>query len=305
MPTTLSAVTHDLRCIGCTYVLRGLPVTSRCPECGTLVMHTLVETLDMPSQALARPLHAKRVAHALLAVGLGILIWLFAVTAPMVLRGVAELGNSNLPTNGGPADRLAIWLSFLGAIIFGIGSIQLTRRDDPILMQETGKSGKMLLIGIAIWFGAVCASVLGVLFDLQKFITLENQGLWFICLAVQMLGAVVASVGLNKYAAVLGRRCRRFRHAGIAKQSLETMMVAGAISLVGSFGAAILPGLNHPEWALTARVISFVAGGLLLMGGGYLLMNFVWIYRILTNPPLHIEDVVRVIGPMSPGESSN
>ena len=305
MSVTLNAVTHDLRCIGCTYVLRGLPVTSRCPECGTLVMHTLVETLDMPSQALARPLHAKRVAHALLAVGLGILIWLFAVTAPMVLRGVAELGNSNLPTDGGPADRLAVWLSFLGAIIFGIGSIQLTRRDDPILMQETGKSGKMLLIGIAIWFGAVCASVLGVLFDLQKFITLENQGLWFICLAVQMLGAVVASIGLNKYAAVLGRRCRRFRHAGIAKQSLETMMVAGAISLVGSFGAAILPGLNYPDWALTARVISFVAGGLLLMGGGYLLMNFVWIYRILSSPPPNIEDVVKVIGPLSSRESLN
>ena len=307
MPVTLSAVTHDLRCIGCTYVLRGLPVTSRCPECGTLVMHTLVETLDMPSQALARPLHAKRVAHALLAVGLGILIWLFAVTAPMVLRGVAELGNSNLPTDGGPGDRLAVWLSSLGAIIFGIGSIQLTRRDDPILMQETGKSGKMLLIGIAIWFCAVSASVLGVLFDLQKFITLENQGLWFICLAVQMLGAVVASIGLNKYAAVLGRRCRRFRHAGIAKQSLETMVVAGAISLVASFAASILPGINNSYvyLALTSRVISFVAGGLLLMGGGYLLMNFVWIYRILTKPPLHIEDVVRVIGPMSPGESSN
>ncbi|MFZ4642432.1 MAG: hypothetical protein ACOYMU_03700 [Phycisphaerales bacterium] len=305
MSATLNAVTHDLRCIGCTYVLRGLPVTSRCPECGTLVMHTLVETLDMPSQMLARPLHAKRVAHALLAVGLGILIWLFAVTAPMVLRGVAELGNSNLPTDGGPSDRMGVVLSIIGVLIFGIGSIQLTRRDDPILMQETGKSGKMLLVGIAIWFGAASASVLGVLFDLQKFITLENQGLWFICLAVQMLGAVIASIGLNKYATVLGRRCRRFRHAGIARQSLETMVVAGAVSLVGSLGAAVLPGLNYPELALISRVISFVAGGLLLMGSGYLLMNFVWIYRILSSPPPNIEDVVKVIGPLSSRESLN
>lgn len=305
MSATLNAVTHDLRCIGCTYVLRGLPVTSRCPECGTLVMHTLVETLDMPSQMLARPLHAKRVAHALLAVGLGILIWLFAVTAPMVLRGVAELGNSNLPTDGGPSDRMGVVLSIIGVLIFGIGSIQLTRRDDPILMQETGKSGKMLLVGIAIWFGAASASVLGVLFDLQKFITLENQGLWFICLAVQMLGAVIASTGLNKYATVLGRRCRRFRHAGIARQSLETMVVAGAVSLVGSLGAAVLPGLNYPELALISRVISFVAGGLLLMGSGYLLMNFVWIYRILSSPPPNIEDVVKVIGPLSSRESLN
>ena len=305
MSATLNAVTHDLRCIGCTYVLRGLPVTSRCPECGTLVMHTLVETLDMPSQMLARPLHAKRVAHALLAVGLGILIWLFAVTAPMVLRGVAELGNSNLPTDGGPSDRMGVVLSIIGVLIFGIGSIQLTRRDDPILMQETGKSGKMLLFGIAIWLGAASASVLGVLFDLQKYITLENQGLWFICLAVQMLGAVIASIGLNKYATVLGRRCRRFRHAGIARQSLETMVVAGAVSLVGSLGAAVLPGLNYPELALISRVISFVAGGLLLMGSGYLLMNFVWIYRILSSPPPNIEDVVKVIGPLSSRESLN
>jgi hypothetical protein len=268
-------------------------------------MHTLVETLDMPSQMLARPLHPKRLARSLVAIGLGIMVWLFAVTAPMILRGVAELGNNNLPTDGGPSDRMGVILSIIGVLIFGIGSIQLTRRDDPILVQETGNSGKVLLFGIAIWFTSASASMVGILFNLESLVKLNNQGLWFICLAVQMLGAVIASIGLNKYATVLGRRCRRFRHAGIARQSLETMVVAGAISLVGSLGAAVLPGLNYPDLALISRVISFVAGGLLLMGSGYLLMNFVWIYRILSSPPPNIEDVVKVIGPLSSRESLN
>ncbi len=305
MSSSLTAVTHDLRCIGCTYVLRGQPVNGNCPECGTLVMHTLVETLDMPSQAIARPRHARRIARALVAIGAGIMIWLVGVTAPMIIRGVAELGNAKLPTNGGLGDQFAVSLSFFGVLLIGFGSIQLTRRDDPILCLETGNSGRVLRVGVAIWFAAASLSLLGVLFDLQAMSRLSNEGLWFIALAIEMVGAVIAASGLNKYATTLGRRCRRFRNAGIARQSLDTMVVAGAISLVSSFGASVLPGLGYPDLAIASRLVSFVTGGLLLMGAAYLLMNFVWIYRILSNPPPHLEDIVKVIGPMSSGESSN
>lgn len=305
MLAPLTAVTHELRCIGCGYVLRGLPVTARCPECGTLVMHTLVETLDMPSQALARPLHARRIARALIAVGGGILLWLVGVTAPLILRGAAELRNTQPPTNGGPGDRLGIVMAFLGVLIFALGSIQLARRDDPVLGQEIGGSRRVLLFGVGIWLSAAAASIVGILVDVQAFTRLSNEGLWYICLSVELVGSVLAATGLNKFATVLGRRCRRFRHAGIARQSLETMVIAGAIALVSSFSAAILPGLGYPDLAIYARIISFVTGGLLLMGGVYLVVNFVWIYRILYNPPPQIEDVIKVIGPLHRGESAN
>lgn len=299
------AVTHELRCAGCRHMLRGQSVMGRCGECGMLVMTTLVETLDMPSQSIARPVHARRISIAFFAISIGILIWIVAVVAPMLLRGFAELGRVPLPTSGGPADQLAVTIAFLGALIFTIGAIQIARRDDPILRVEIGNHDRILLLGIGIWFGAATVSLAGVIFDLQAVFQLPNGALWFMCLAVQLLGAMVAAIGLHRFATVLGRRCRQFRHAGHARQSLETMVITGAISLVSSFSAAILPGLGYVDLPLFLVILSFITGALLILGGIYLVMNFWWIYRILNNPPPNLREVVDVIGLMNKGESSN
>lgn len=305
MTLPLSAVTHELRCIGCGHMLRGQSVTGRCSECGMLVMTTLVETLDMPSQFIARPVHARRVSIALLAIAVGILLWIIAVIAPMLLRGFAELGRAPLPTNGGPADQLAVSISFIGVLLFTVGAIQIARRDDSILRVEIGNYDRILLLGVGIWGGAATASLVGVMFDVQAFFRLPNGALWFMCLAVQMLGAMVAAIGLHRYATVLGRRCRQFRNAGHARQSLETMVITGAVSLVSSFSASILPGLGYVDLPLVLVILSFITGMLLIMGGLYLVMNFWWIYKILNSPPPNLRDVVDVIGPISKGESMN
>lgn len=299
------AVTHDLRCVGCGHILRGLLPSGICPECSTPVMVSLVETLDLPSQSLARPLHARRVAAALLGVGIGILLWLVAVTSPMIARGFAELGRAPLPPDGGPVDRIAVVLSCLAAVTFTVSAALLARRDDEVLMSEMGAARQRLLWGVSIWCLAAFAACVGVFFDLQPITRLSNAGLWFMCLTVQLVAATIAASGLNRFAAALGRRCRRFRHAGHARQSLETMSVTGAITLVASFGASVLPSLASPDLALALRTLSFVTGGLLMLGGIYLVLNFWWIRQILNAPPPQLTDVIRVVEPTARGQSPN
>ncbi|MSR44589.1 MAG: hypothetical protein EXS15_04420 [Phycisphaerales bacterium] len=305
MPDSRIAVTHELRCIGCKHMLRGLPVTAQCPECGTMVMRTLVETLDMPSQALARPRHARRIASSMLFIGGGILLWTVGATAPAASRGVIELLTLRTVPFGAFPDQFGAVVSLLGAILLTIGSSGLSRRDDRVLLEETGTAGRWLSLGVGIWFFASAVNALLAFVDLRALTGLSDDGSAFTALAVVFLGASVAALGLRSFVTVLGRRCRRYRQAYHARQGIEAMIAAGAIALVASLGSAILPSLRWEDTAMLANVISLIAGGLLLMGAVYLMVNIMWIYRILSNPPPHLEDVIVIPGDPRPGESSN
>ncbi len=304
MPATLSAVTHALKCIGCTTILRGLPITGKCPECGTPVMSTLVETLDMPSQSLVQLRHPRRVGRGLLTVGAGVLLWTASTTAPAVGRALAELIAGHA-ANDSLADHLGVSLAFVGAALIAIGSIQLSRRDDPILVAESGNAGRWLMAGVGIWLLGSTAILVATVGGAERFVRISTDGITFAALAVQLLGSAIAAIGVRTFVTVLGGRCRRFRHAGTARQSIETMVIAGAITLVCSLASTVVLGLGHHDLSLVLRVIAFITGGLLLMGAGYLVVNFGWIRQRLIAPPPSLESVVRVIGLDSPAESSN
>ena len=214
---TLMAVTHELRCVQCKSVLRGLPVTGSCPECGTLIMHTLVGTLDVPSQALARPIHAQRVARSMLAISIGILLSIVGVTAPMFGRSVIDILGAAIPEGGTLADRMGVLLNALGTAVLLIGSLQLSRRDDPVLRTEIGRADRWLLAGLGIWIAAVGVSLVGVTFPFRSLGGDNLQQTWFVCGAVQLIGAAIGAVGLRRFVTVLGRRCRKYRHAGSAR----------------------------------------------------------------------------------------
>lgn len=304
MPLTPMAVTHELKCIRCAYVLRGLPVTGACPECGRLVILTLVETLDLPSQTLAQPRHAKRLARGLLTIGAGILLWTVGTTAPPAGRELVEYFSGRPPADS-LASYLGVSLSLIGIVLLSIGSVQLSRRDDRVLLAETRNAGRWLTAGVGIWAVGAAMAVIAAIVGLDRFVRISADGITYSSLAVQLLGASIAAQGLRTYVTVLGRRCRRFRHAGSARQSIEAMLIAGAIALVASLGASVLPQPFYADLALFLAVIGFLSGGLLLMGAVYLLVNFGWIRSILESPPPTLESVVHVIGLESTAESPN
>src|SRR5262245_36229758 len=77
LPDPSATVTEELPCIGCGYLLRGLPVGGRCPECATPVMAAFIER----TLAFADPRWLGRLQFAprlLLASGICLIVTPFA-----------------------------------------------------------------------------------------------------------------------------------------------------------------------------------------------------------------------------------
>lgn len=310
MPDQLTAVTHDLKCVKCSHVLRGLAINGQCKECGTLVITSLVETLDMPSQQLARVRFPQRVAWGLGTLAIGFIIWSVGTTAPAAGRAITNLLSNSTPAAGSGADTVAAAVSLTGVAIATAGAIQLARRDDRALASETRNAGRWLVAGLGVWLAAAALLLLCLWASLAPSLGVTQAGITFSALGVELVGGTTAAVGLRRFALVLGRRCRRYRQAAQARQSIETLLLAGAISLVFAVASEVLMGMRYgwvePQTlSLVAKVISWLSGGLFLMGTIYLALNFWWISRIILRPPPMIESVVRVVRPVAGGESVN
>ena len=301
----LIAVTHELHCVRCRYVLRGLPVNGTCPECGFTIMRSLVETLDIHSQALARPKHPKRIARALEAMAIGGLLWGVGTVAPLSGRLVAALLGRTVGDTISLTDQLGSLLALVGAA-FAVGAfVQLARRDDPVLTSEMGFSGRWMVLGGAIWATAALAHVLFLSLRLDHAIGMASLGLGLSCLAVEVAGGSIAVIGVRRMFAVLGQRSRRYRAAAHARQSAEALAVAAAIFLVATLLSIILPSLKYEFSGMFASVIALVTGGVLLMGLIYMLVNCRWIARAILDPPPQIDEVVRVVNEGAQGEPQN
>lgn len=307
----MTAVTHELKCIKCKVVLRGIAINGHCPECGTLVMTSLVETLDMPSQKLARVRFPSRIAMGLGAFAVGLMIWSIATTAPPIGRALADIAGRATPLGAMEMpDRIAAVLALVGACIATMGGIWLARRDDKVLVSETGNAGRWLVGGLGIWLAATAILGLSTMFDFSTALHVAPAGIIYSCLGVELVGGAVASIGLRKFAIVLGRRCRRYRQAAQARQSIETLVLSAAICLVAAVASEVLSGMRYgwvePQTlALGARVIAWMSGGMFLMGTIYLALNFWWICRIILAPPPVLESVIKVVRPVESGESNN
>lgn len=272
-------------------------------------MRSLVETLDMPSQELARPLHPVRIARGIQAMAVGGLLWAIGTTAPMSGRIAAEILGRTVSDAITGADQWGAFVALFGASLGCTGFIQLARRDDPVLDCETGRAGRWMVFGGSMWVIGSLAHFLGLTPAFGAWfgvaLGMTAPGIGFSCLAVQIAGGSFAVIGVRRMFVVLGQRCRRYRAAAHAQQSAEALAVAAAIFLVSSLLARILPRMGYEFAGLAASVIAIVSGGVLLMGMLYLLFNCWWIARAIVAPPPALEDVVHVVRSNAEGESSN
>jgi hypothetical protein len=268
-------------------------------------MRSLVETLDLPSQRLARPAHPVRLARALQAAAVGGLVWAVAMAVPLAGGALATTLGRSLEGTTVQAD---IWISLamlVGALTSTIGLGHLARRDDRVLSSELGNAGRWLVFGGGIWLAASIAQFIALGLGLDRLLQTSRTGIMFECLAVAVIGGSIASVGMRRILAVLGQRCRRYRVAAHARQSTELLATTAAILLVAALASHILPSLGYELLGISASAVTVISGAALVLGVVYFMLNSWWIANALLKPPPSMTDVVHIRREGASGESPN
>jgi hypothetical protein len=119
--TLARQLTGSLRCVRCTYELRGISITGVCPECGLPVKATLLAIVDPKAEELA-PLRApQRTAR-------GLILWTLSAALAALLVWTIRIAEIAAHLGGpGPAPAWLGTLVPLAALASGVGALVLIR----------------------------------------------------------------------------------------------------------------------------------------------------------------------------------
>ena len=273
-------INQSLSCEGCGYDVRGLELTSDCPECGTKIWDTVRQSVDPVRDQL--PL-----IHNPASVGGG-LVWL---SICMLIASVVVLIVNWFFVVDDQVSKIAFiqwWqilpLSGLIAIFTLPGIWMLWPARRSLANTNVLRFISLLMVGVVGW------GVLGTyqwfqIAQLVKFRGLPLESipglytwLWVSTKLAMLLCALIFLWGLNGILTEVGRRSRKYRSARGGKQRLReigiAIIIAGAgmvIAIVGNDQAARLIGV----------VVAIIANLVILIGLAFLVVNTWWIFQDL------------------------
>lgn len=289
-------VSTSLRCRRCRYELRGIAVTSACPECGDPIWQTIAEAVDLTPLALD-PALSHRIGRGLPWLALGIVGLSLGSLIPWLTPLI-------------PWDRAAampvevMWLlqvAWLAASSIGVPatawSLVVLRPGGQSTMplgSSLSVPWRLLTLGLVVWTALAVLEILSVL------------GVWVLPLEVSALAVLLFAAAT--LAARLGPASRRWRGGGSAIQEPATLLIAFAVALL-AIAIQILTSspLVSPTPALLESINSISAMVALLalllgfVGGGYLIANLLWIARDLRRRSPELERLLSVGDPADSG----
>jgi hypothetical protein len=279
-----------LPCRSCRHDLKGVEAWERCPECGTPIMTTLVESTDAGVRGLLRLRNPWSVAIGLASCCGALTLWWACLSGPAgaarALTFVAE---------GAPqTPRMATLVSSIaGVVALGAACIAawlVSPRRDAVLAREYGAVVPRALWCLPLWLAVDALRVAG---ELALFTPpLVGRGWSVACLAAEAGLACMVALGLRRAFAVLGRRSRTYREAHLARQDLDLLGLAGLILLALATAEAVFIHRQHFDWVEMVRVVMLVLGGLLTLGMLYLSANSIWVARSLMALQLPLHEVL-------------
>ena len=310
-PKIRLVVTAELPCRRCRHLLRGLAVDGLCPECGLSIDETLRSSIDLESlhgRAFTRP---RTVATAILLLALATtLIVLGNLIVPLitVLARGSDAGGLEATVHGsGPLVDgmffLMLTMSAAGlAAIAGLLSL-LWSDARPLLDRLEGLRWLAMIIGASL-LAWISGRFLRIEPETVRVGDLMNQ-LALVDLLVPST-AILSVVGLRRLLQRVGHRSNQYlrAHRGLqtAKPMIAGLVISVVLGLTWSFLVRsrdpIMSGGIHENLA----TIRLVLGGLLSIGGFYLMTNAIW----ATSPLRRREsNINQLVGPDSPASMAD
>lgn len=279
-----------LPCRSCRHDLKGIAPWTRCPECGTPVMTTLVECTDAGVRQILRLKRPWAVAIGACLICGGIALWWVCLSGPAgAARALTFLGEGAPQT-----PRLLSMVASIGGVasllVASLGTWLLAPRGDEVLRRECGVGVARALLCLPLWCAIDALRVAG---ELELFSTpLVGRGWTIATLALEAGCACIVGLGLGRAFTVLGRRSKTYREAHLARQDLDLLAICGLILLGLGTAEAVFLLRQHHDWVEIVRVLMLVVGGLLTLGLLYLVANAVWIARSLMALQLPLHEVL-------------
>lgn len=281
----------DLKCARCHYNLRGLSITTVCPECGVPVRATLLHTVD-PMAAELRPVRMAWVtAH-------GLIVWtggaLLAAGMVWCLRLVELLGYPAWAPN---VDWMRVWV-VVSAGLSGVGALVLVRPQTGLARWMSVMSGAGCVLYVAL---CVLLYRVHVVMDVHAppaygvgtATRVDRAALHLVELVV--LGAILLL--LRPVARHLQARSFLMRTGRVDRQTMAAMLaVLGVIALgdVLVIGAGGGGGPVQDVLRLVGQLVILLGSVLFSLGLVGMLVDTVRMRGVILEPPLGIEQIVGV-----------
>lgn len=289
-PLAAAVVRRGVECRNCRYDLRGIRADGRCPECGLAVWESIRAAVDPKAAALPQLRNPAAVGDGLLWLMVCILIAALLVMARPVALALETLD----PRGAGSLSRLAppelrAWSGLVAlAGLYGVWLMLPPRGQEP--GSRVRRDLARVAIGAGLW-----SAGLGVEQLLRSGAMLRHGGMMLFGHAIAAAAATVVFLGIDGILRAIGERSRQYRTSHGGRQSIQAMLAAVAVGLVGdTLRTLALEGLVHRNLRVWGRNIMWIALIMLVIGMVYLVVNAWWIRRSLRRPPPLIADILAI-----------
>ncbi|HEX2839003.1 MAG TPA: hypothetical protein VHN77_12850 [Phycisphaerales bacterium] len=286
----------DLRCARCTYNLKGLSITTVCPECGVPVRATLLHTVD-PMAAELRPVRVPFItAH-------GLILWTGAALAAGLMVWCLRLADLLSYPAWLPDFQWMRQLIVLAAALSGVGALVLIRPQShlPRRMTTLAAIGCALYIPLCLFLYRIHA-VMDVEapspYGLVMHPRLDRSLIRLLELAT--LGAILLL--LRPIARHLQARSFLMRTGRVDRQTMAAMLAVLGVIALGDILVLAAGGGRGPVQDILRQVgqlVILIGSMLFSLGLCGMLIDTLRMRAVILEPPLTLEDLIAPPAPSS------
>lgn len=278
----------EVRCRRCRYDLHGLRADRRCPECGLPVWESIRATVDPRAASLPQLRNPAAVGDGLLWLMTCMLLATLLIAARPLAAALGAIDASFAPWIvwlTSPAPRLYSACVALAGL-YAVWLLLPPRGEEP--GSAIRRNLRYISIGLILWAAILIGEA-----ALLRTTGAAHAAMALLSRALLAGAAVVGLVGTDGVFRTIGERSRQYRTSQGGRQSVQAMIAAVAVELVGELLRTVgREGWVHRNVAVWGRNILWIAMIMLVIGLCYLAVNAWWIRHALRRPPPRLEDLI-------------